>query len=106
MYLDYCSDVCLELSTILNEDLGLGGTTAAAHSLDCADHVHTLRHLAKDHVLTVEPDKLSIVCMTFCVRQRRRQSAKTTKENHDGVSDVSAKMISNRPPKAVDESIE
>jgi hypothetical protein len=76
LYLDF-----LELPAVLNENLGLGGAAAAAHSLNRADHVHTLRHLTKDHVLAVEPDIYrTFVCRFACASTKKTKSENNNRE--------------------------
>ena len=45
----------LKLATVVNDDLGFGGTAGASDLLDRAYHVHSLHDGAKDDVLAIEP---------------------------------------------------
>ena len=45
----------LELSAVLNDNLGLGGSRLRADTLASADNIHALDDRAKDAVLAVQP---------------------------------------------------
>ena len=82
----------LELTAVLNDNLGAGCTRPAADPLNGADNVHSLSHGTKDDVLAVEPDRRDKGHMLVRLKASRNNNARLdTKPTYQVVSAVQRK---------------